>query len=151
MNYEYYCSKCFSKCDKKIDCTSCGKGVALYCLVKMALRNQIETIMKREWFYEKRIPLEERFTSTGLCHLFDGKFYKEQVANGTPGPLPYLTCTWYTDGAALFKPSKVSVRLLFLSINELPYSERYTSLYQPFAVDLFSPQEIYCWSLLYLC
>ena len=32
---------------------------------------------------------------------------------------------WYTDGAALFKSSKISVWPLILVINELPYSERF--------------------------
>ncbi|KAK3924153.1 putative cysteine--tRNA ligase, mitochondrial [Frankliniella fusca] len=124
-SYEFYCSVCLAKCDKKSGCIDCGKAVPLCCLITLPLVEQLKTLMKRKGFYNKLIPLKSRFSSLGYADIYDGKIYRDHVENGYVKELPDLTCEWYADGAELFKSAKVSIWNLFLSINELPYSERF--------------------------
>ncbi|KAE8741795.1 hypothetical protein FOCC_FOCC012656 [Frankliniella occidentalis] len=124
-SYTYYCSKCLEKCDKSRGCLSCEKKTPLCCLILLSVVDQLKALMARKGFYSKLVPLRSRFNTSGYADIYDGELYKDYVKNNYIGELPSLSCEWYTDGAEMFKSAHISVWNLFLSINELPYCERY--------------------------
>lgn len=127
VDYEYYCSKCFKRTTKE-GCENCkegGKSPKLCYIIKLSLIEQIKTMMKRKGFYSKLQLGRGRQDSNGeLRDLKDGALYKLHEELGLLDESS-LTFNWYTDGAALFKSSKMSVWPLYLTINELPFSERF--------------------------
>ncbi|KAE8739351.1 hypothetical protein FOCC_FOCC015155 [Frankliniella occidentalis] len=152
--YTYYCSLCYTKCDRNGSCTSCKKRTPQFCLITLPLVDQIKALMARPGFYSKLIPVASRFNSAGnISDIHDGKIYKEHLDKGLVNDVPHITgkCLvsfnlvifnfniflplnyfilphsreWYADGAEAYKSAKVSVWNLFFSINELPYSERF--------------------------
>ena len=127
IDYEYYCSKCFSKCEKSVGCstTGCDKKTELCCLIKIPLAPQLQTLLKRKGFYSLLQFISARPNSSDLSDIFYGNLYGDHIELGILGTCTALSLMWYTDGAALFKSSRISVWPLFLSINELPYSERF--------------------------
>ncbi|KAE8738826.1 hypothetical protein FOCC_FOCC015685 [Frankliniella occidentalis] len=123
-SYTNYCGKCFTVCDKKKGCP-CGNKKAMCSLVQLSLIEQLQTLFKRKGFYESLIPIDKRRKESGIHDIFDGEMYKLLLEKGyikNPQDLSFL---WYTDGAALFESSSISVWTVYLTINELPYSERF--------------------------
>ncbi|KAK3920760.1 Procathepsin L [Frankliniella fusca] len=57
--------------------------------------------------------------------VYDGTFYQDLWKSGVLGNGDTLTFQWYTDGASLYTSSSTSVWPLYLTINELPFVERY--------------------------
>ncbi|CAC5361428.1 unnamed protein product [Mytilus coruscus] len=110
--YEF-CKKPFSKNDGNY-------------FLEIPLQNQIQNLFSQENFYER---LQHRFTRNtpdGTYEdIYDGKIYKSlNRENGLLSNPDNISFTFNTDGAAVFKSSKVSVWPIFLVINELPYKLR---------------------------
>lgn len=121
-----FCSLCFEECEKQ-GCGACGPESSICYLVELPIISQLRKMFKKDGFYEK---LNHRFTRRklkehGIEDLYDGFLYKQYFGpNGLLRDRRNISFTWYTDGAQVFKSSKVSIWPLFLSINELPYRDR---------------------------
>lgn len=122
-SYEYYCSKCFEKLEPKTSCSSCSKS-KVCCLVKLSLVSQLQTMFKRKNFYSK-LNFECSVTEDKISDVYDGQLYQDLVKKMILGIVNALSFQWYTDGAALYSSSKVSVWPFYLTIDQLPYSDRY--------------------------
>ncbi|XP_062599997.1 uncharacterized protein LOC134261585 [Saccostrea cucullata] len=92
----------------------------------MPVDSQVKNLFSQKGFYEK---LEHRFQRQNIQgryeDIYDGQLYKSYCEND--GPLSKqenISFTFNTDGAPVFKSSKVSVWPLFLVINELPFKLR---------------------------
>lgn len=93
----------------------------------MPVDSQLRNLFSQKGFYEK---LNHRFQRKfdmehKYCDVYDGHLYKSYYEK--EGPLSKqenVSFTFNTDGAPVFKSSKISVWPLFLVINELPYKLR---------------------------
>lgn len=93
----------------------------------MPVDSQLRNLFSQKGFYEK---LNHRFQRKfdmehKYCDVYDGDLYKSYYEK--EGPLSKqenVSFTFNTDGAPVFKSSKISVWPLFLVINELPYKLR---------------------------
>jgi len=57
--------------------------------------------------------------------IFDGELYTDQCSgDGFLDMKSGISFTWYSDGANVFKSSKMSVWPMLLSVNELPFNKR---------------------------
>lgn len=94
--------------------------------LEMPLKNQILNLFRQESFYENLQHRFQRKVKPGTySDIYDGKLYKSFFDNGGLLSKPTnLSFTLNTDGAAVFKSSKVSIWPVFLVINELPYKQR---------------------------
>lgn len=130
----FYCPHCLgylhSSTEKKCPYHSCGKlfneSEIMYFL-EMPVDSQLRNLFSQKGFYEK---LNHRFQRKfdmehKYCDVYDGDLYKSYYEK--EGPLSKqenVSFTFNTDGAPVFKSSKISVWPLFLVINELPYKLR---------------------------
>lgn len=130
----FYCPHCLgylhSSTEKKCPYDSCGKlfneSEIMYFL-EMPVDSQLRNLFSQKGFYEK---LNHRFQRKfdmehKYCDVYDGDLYKSYYEK--EGPLSKqenVSFTFNTDGAPVFKSSKISVWPLFLVINELPYKLR---------------------------
>lgn len=130
----FYCPHCLgylhSSTEKKCPYDSCGKlfneSEIMYFL-EMPVDSQLRNLFSQKGFYEK---LNHRFQRKfdmehKYCDVYDGDLYKSYYEK--EGPLSKqenVSFTFNTDGAPVFKSSKISVWPLFLVIDELPYKLR---------------------------
>ncbi|XP_061191434.1 uncharacterized protein LOC133199606 isoform X2 [Saccostrea echinata] len=94
--------------------------------LEMPVENQVRNFFSQEGFFEK---LQVRFQGQNrdgkYRDVYDGQLYKSYCENDGPLSQPEnISFTFNTDGAPVFKSSKVSVWPLFMVINELPYKLR---------------------------
>ncbi|KAK3932331.1 Triosephosphate isomerase [Frankliniella fusca] len=94
--FKYFCSVCYEETDKK--------GDGFYSKLRMSNESHVPGVYK---------------------DIYDGDVYQDAVRRGKAGVKDHITFLWYTDGAALFTSSKMSVWPLILTVNELPYSMRF--------------------------
>jgi hypothetical protein len=94
-------------------------------LVKLSLSSQLETLFNRKGIFSKLKFSNDGHISGVFSDIYDGKLYQEQVKCARLGRESLLSLQWYTDGAALYKSSNMSVWPLIFTINELPFNERY--------------------------
>ncbi|KAK3922347.1 Procathepsin L, partial [Frankliniella fusca] len=121
--YEYYCSMCFQKLPSNEKCTKCKKG-KVCCLVKLSLIQQLQTLLKRKGFWSS-LQFFKFHPGGSYSDVYDGTVYQDLWKSGVLGNGDTLTFQWYTDGASLYTSSSTSVWPLYLTINELPFVERY--------------------------
>lgn len=121
--FEYYCSKCFQKLADKSGCNVC-KGSKVCYLIKLSMAQQLQAMFDRDGFYNK-LCFSNQSNSGTFKDLFDGSVYQAMVEKGLLGSDGRLSGQLYTDGAALYVSANVSVWPAFVSINELPYEERF--------------------------
>lgn len=121
-----YCSKCFQVCQRQ-GCNTCGNQGSICYLLELPIIPQLQRMFKRDGFYDS---LGHRFSRTklsndGIEDIYDGYLYQRHMGpNGFLRNRNNISFTWYSDGAAVFKSSKLSIWPLFLSVNELPYRSR---------------------------
>ncbi|KAE8739423.1 hypothetical protein FOCC_FOCC015081 [Frankliniella occidentalis] len=77
----------------------------------------------RSGFYQK-LQFEHNQATGKYSDVYSGELYQNLLKKGSLGR-DVLTFQWYTDGAALYSSSNMSVWPVYLTINELPYSERF--------------------------
>lgn len=121
--FEYYCCKCFQKCADKSGCGVCTGSKVCY-LVKLSLIQQLQTMFGRDGFYNK-LCFSNQSHSGAYQDVFDGSVYQSMADKGLIGNDGHLSGQLYTDGAALYVSANVSVWPVFVTINELPYKERF--------------------------
>ncbi|KAK3931957.1 O-succinylhomoserine sulfhydrylase [Frankliniella fusca] len=125
VDYQYFCSECYDEVPNK-KCLKCKGSPPLCYLVSLPMLDQLEKMFKREGFYSQlRFSCGESERSSGISDVWDGKLFEDLSKLGSLGKPDMLSLSWYTDGALIFESSKLSVWLLQLSINNLPYSERF--------------------------
>ena len=131
--YHYYCSNCQGLVEES-DSDTCpfpfcrkpfNKKTANYFL-EIPLKSQIQNLFIQEGFYENLQHRFKRKSTPGFYEdIYDGKLYQSHFAPGGISRNPHnISFTFNTDGAPVFKSSKVSVWPIFMVINELPYSMR---------------------------
>lgn len=129
-----YCTKCeylFKENEETDNCPVCmsnmidSKNMSYF--VEIPLIYQLQQFFKRKTFHQN---LYYRFNRTkkhsdNIEDIYDGELYKSYLSgNGFLKNPNNISFMWYTDGVPLFKSSKISIWPMFLSINELPYTER---------------------------
>lgn len=119
--YKRYCSQCFDELALEPKCPKCPGSKVSY-LVKLSLVHQLQALFSREGFYEK---LDFSASSGSYSDIKNGKLYQDQVRQGRLGRKDQTSFMLYADGAEVFGSTKLSAWLTYLSINELPYQERY--------------------------
>lgn len=128
----YYCSLCCAyvedRTKKKCPNKYCEKALPtnMNYFLEVPIINQIQNLFSQEGFHSK---LQERFhyfKSTGVYRdIYDGSIYRSYFNNSGPLSSPNnISFTMNTDGAPVFKSSKMSLWPIYLMINELPYKLR---------------------------
>ncbi|KAK3920804.1 Nodulation protein NolW [Frankliniella fusca] len=80
-------------------------------------------MFKRPGFYQK-LKFSSNHVPGQYSEICDGHLYQDRKNSGILKK-NVLSLQWYTDGASLFSSSNTEVWPVYLTINELPYSERY--------------------------
>ncbi|KAL7301960.1 hypothetical protein TKK_0005551 [Trichogramma kaykai] len=90
-----------------------------------AIKNLLE--MHENYYYEV---MKRNFSDTeNIRDIYDGEMYKNFVSQLPPDSKGcYVSVTFNSDGAAPFKSSPLSVRPIFIMLNEIPLQERMSSL-----------------------
>lgn len=131
----FLCSRCGSHVTK--DATTCSNK---YCLkdltqpeavgyfIQHSVINQLQTMCKRKSFLEKirshRFEHYEKNTSKNMCDVYDGLNYKKAFDWGFLSDPNTVSFSINTDGVQIFKSATVSMWPVFMTMNELPMSER---------------------------
>lgn len=129
----FYCPYCLgylhSCTEQECPYDFCGKLISeneIMYFLEMPVDSQLRNLFSQQGFYEK---LNHRFQRENIQEkygdVYDGELYKSYSENG--GPLSQqenVSFTFNTDGAPVFKSSKISVWPIFLVVNELPYKLR---------------------------
>ena len=124
----YYCSSCYSRLDSQnAHCELCTQENGVAYFIEVPILNQLQTLFNRPNFYENsghRFHREKK-TNRNLEDIYDGTVYRElSEQDGILSSPNNISFTWNTDGVPLYKSSGFQVWPLYLSINELPYTER---------------------------
>ncbi|XP_056019403.1 uncharacterized protein LOC125661273 isoform X1 [Ostrea edulis] len=129
----FYCPYCLgylhSCTEQECPYDFCGKLISeneIMYFLEMPVDSQLRNLFSQQGFYEK---LNHRFQRENIQEkygdVYDGELYRSYSENG--GPLSQqenVSFTFNTDGAPVFKSSKISVWPIFLVVNELPYKLR---------------------------
>ena len=128
LKKHFFCAFCKSplQCEA-VQCSQCEvkKNNHFITICPIA---QLQSLYKRKGFKEK---LNYRFTrqdppSTIYSDIYDGSLYKSLSVEGQIlSDSHAISFTWYSDGVQIFKSSKFSIWPFYLTINELPYNERF--------------------------
>ena len=129
----FYCPFCLSYLgNSEVNvCTNeyCGKNITTNekCyFLEMPLVNQIQSFFMEDGIHGKLQERFEYFNTSGVYRdVYDGSLYRSYFNNSGPLSCPdNISFILNTDGAPVFKSSKVSIWPLYLVINELPYNLR---------------------------
>ncbi|XP_052130130.1 uncharacterized protein LOC127751106 [Frankliniella occidentalis] len=115
-------SNCYIELPAKTKCNNCKKSKVCY-LIKLSVQQQLQALLQRSGFYQK-LQFEHNQATGKYSDVYSGELYQNLLKKGSLGR-DVLTFQWYTDGAALYSSSNMSVWPVYLTINELPYSERF--------------------------
>lgn len=107
-------------CPDKVPCKKCSGSPPLSYLITMPIVEALQKMFKREGFYSKLQFVDSRAKSQEYRDIQDGDLQKEEASNP-----PKVTWMVYKDGASAFGSVHFEMWPLILSINELPYSERF--------------------------
>lgn len=131
----FLCSWCSSHVTK--DATTCSNKYCLKDLTKPgavgyfiqhSVINLLQTMCRRKPFLEKirshRFEHYEKNTSKHICDVYDGSNYKKAFDRGFLSDPNTVSFSINTDGVQIFKSSTVSMWPVFMTMNELPMSER---------------------------
>lgn len=128
----YYCPKCLNSVKDNIaDCEnqncrhSLTRGSNPYFL-QSSIIEQLRTFFSKEGFFEA---LQHRFSenhhNSTIKDITDGFLYKSLSSNnGLLSEPENISFVLNTDGAPVFKSSRISIWPIFLTINELEISKR---------------------------
>ncbi|KAE8743371.1 hypothetical protein FOCC_FOCC011023 [Frankliniella occidentalis] len=122
-SFEYYCSICYKKCADRSGCDVCKNSKVCY-LVQLSLIQQLQTMFKRDGFYDK-LSLPKQNEHGAYQDIYSGTVYTSAVNENYLGEEGQLSGQIYTDGAALYESANVSVWPVYITINELPYEDRF--------------------------
>ena len=131
LRYHYYCSFCLMPLKGTTDncCAnkSClqdltAKGSKSY-FVEVPIISQLQTLFSRPGFHDSLLH-RFKWKSGSLRDIYDGRVYKELSGNGVLNSPDAISFLINTDGAPVFKSSKVSIWPVYLMINELPLIQR---------------------------
>ena len=122
----FYCSTCLRDLRSLDDmCPSCPRKKNSY-FVLLPFLEQLQEMYKRKEFYNS---LQNRFHRPQhppgiITDVYDGSLYRTWFDNGFLSNPNNISCTWYADSAPVFKSAKISVTPIYLTINEVPFSDR---------------------------
>ncbi|KAG8171808.1 hypothetical protein JTE90_006165, partial [Oedothorax gibbosus] len=124
----YYCSTCYTTHKNAYSvCPQCKSVQLKDCnfINQLSASNQLKSILERPGVLHSinDNKVKHVCNSGKICDLYDGRVYKKfKEEHGNDNNLTFM---WFTDGAALFKSSNVSIWPLYLAINELPFVQRF--------------------------
>lgn len=132
----YYCNKCLTVIENSGSCCAKCENVPAEndYFITVPIIDQVEKLYSREDFqyHFNEYIHRKKNNENNLEDIVDGRIYKEMLTHQKANPEPSgsisienITFTWYTDGVAVFKSSKYNIWPFFLTINELPFRERY--------------------------
>ena len=146
----FYCPHCLgylkSSAELKCPYSGCEKELndneVMYFL-EMLVESQLKILYAQTGFYEKLQHRFRRQSRDGIYEdVYDGSLYKSYWENDGPLSKPEnISFTFNTDGAPVFKSSKVSIWPLFMVINELPYKLRMLKEHMILAGLWFGPHK----------
>ena len=122
----HYCTTCLSALITSEEiCPSCQKKKNGY-FVQLPFLEQLKEMYKRRDFYNS---LQHRFyrpmhIPNTITDIYDGTLYQAWTNNGFLSNANNISLSWCTDGVPVFKSSKISFWLIYLTINELPFDNR---------------------------
>ena len=126
------CGHCdFSLAEEIDSCPNCNTNLIVdnntSYFVEIPLLHQLQQLFQRKTFHHDLQHRRRRCKrmQNNIEDIDDGELYRSfSQKNGFLDDPNNVSFMWYMDGVPLFKSSKVSIWPMFLSINELPYSER---------------------------
>ncbi|KAJ1530915.1 hypothetical protein ONE63_005754 [Megalurothrips usitatus] len=125
----YYCTSCFESLKHKNQmCGQCNKHRGITFFAEVPILSQLEVLYSRPGFHRM---LLHRFKRSKLGvstydDIYDGQVYKNLCSRGNIlADGNNISFTWYTDGLRLSKSAENEIWPFYLTINELPFSERH--------------------------
>ena len=129
----YYCNKCYTKIEKSDkSCVKCANdltksgGTAYFVHLKIA--SQLAALWKNKDFANgvrrHRFQHFKKNRNGSMRDIYDGQLYKNLFKPGLLQDENNLSFSMNTDGAPLFKSSRVSMWPVYLLVNELPIAKR---------------------------
>ncbi|XP_034245517.1 uncharacterized protein LOC117647730 [Thrips palmi] len=127
INCCYYCSVCQVPLERKDSiCPICNGQHDIAYFIEFPIATQLKKMFARQGFYDF---IQYRFNRTkqhddNIEDVYDGSIYQECTNSGflaNPNNISFFT---FFDGVSLFKKSSFSIWPLYLTINELKYSQR---------------------------
>lgn len=126
----FYCATCLAYQQNNGDenCTVCesvmNKANKRYFL-EMPIENQLKNLFAQNNFYDNLQGRFKKHFDNSYEDITDGTLYRNLFNNNGPLSSPdNLSFVLNTDGAPVFRSSKVSIWPVFLVINELPFKIR---------------------------
>ena len=124
----YYCTSCHSPINSQNShCEFCQEDSPVSYFIEVPIVNQLQTLFNRPNFYTN---LQHRFhrkkkSDQNLEDIYDGEVYRDlSEHDGILSQPENISFTWNTHGVPLFKSSGCQLWPFYLTINELPYTER---------------------------
>ena len=126
----YYCSFCLMPiADKKItECPNLGCQHKLISrdsksyFIEIPIVSQVQSFLERTGFYNNLQHRFKRKIDGSVRDVYDGKLYKSRGILSSGDNISFM---FNTDGAPVFKSSKMSIWPIYLVINELPINIRF--------------------------
>lgn len=131
--YHGYCSFCYpyiphnvNSCPNKACLKDTSKKGGKWYFIEVPLANQINNFFQRDGFHES---LQHRFTRLkkdpmAIEDIYDGRIYRELINKGILSNPNNISLMFNTDGAPVFKSSKLQMWPIYMTITELPPSKR---------------------------
>lgn len=123
----YYCSNCQVPLQRQDSiCRECAGQHDVAYFIQFPISDQLKSLFAKPGFYEA---LQFRFNrikknEANLEDVYDASIYQECMQTGFLANPNNISFFAYFDGMALFKKSVFSIWPLYLTINELKYSQR---------------------------
>ncbi|KAK3085913.1 hypothetical protein FSP39_010520, partial [Pinctada imbricata] len=125
----HYCAQCLAYCSSNNTvCPVCTKVMdksnKRYFL-EIPIENQLKNLFAQKGFYDRLQDRHKKKFNGIYEDIYHGTLYRNLFDNDGPlSSLDNLSFVLNTDGAPVFKSSKVSIWPIYLVINELPYKLR---------------------------
>ncbi len=151
-----YCSYCLTvipdtnivHCPNTMCMRTLGKADISY-FVQVPIIQQLQNFFLRKGFFNS---LQGRFNRSvpkdSIEDIYDGALYKQYFDEGLLNCPQNISFVFNTDGAPVFKSSKVSIWPLYLCINELEYKSRMRKEHMLFQGLWFGCQKPAMWTFL---
>ena len=151
--FHHYCSHCFLYLeDKRVEtcldtlCQKSLKGLRNKSFfIEIPIVSQLQDLFKQFsiWQMVRTYRFNRNRTNNDLGDIYDGALYRKHWESGFLKDYRNISFVYNTDGAPIFKSSKYSLWPLFLAINELPYSQRFSRNNMLLAGVWFGPDKPY--------
>lgn len=123
----FFCSVCEVPLETKTSlCATCNGQHDVNYFIEFPLATQLQNMYSRPGFFESLMFKQNRQKrhAANIEDIYDGIIYQRLVASGFLANPNNISFFMYFDGVAIFKHSAFSIWPVYLSINELKYTQR---------------------------